>query len=1104
MVRPTDLLQRPDWYNALTLTERAALLRSGALAVGREAKSEAESAGEFLREWRAQAPFQSDSLFAQRLAQDGLTETDFVHILAAPAERLRDAIPAPPRWLCELSQAFLSTDARETQAPGLPPELAGAQSTAFLNAVTPLAIHFRARLSENIHALVRRRPEAPFDAATVLDLLYANVPAQLLGMISRTMVLELNVARLQGLLEGDTPAERFAGFAARLRESEVALALLAEYPVLARQLVLALEQWADSCLEFLARLCADRRELCRLFQIGEAARLSEVEGGLGDAHRGGRCVIRVRFDTGHQLIYKPRPLSVDVHFQNLLAWLNERGARPAFRTLHILDRGTHGWVEFVHAKDCTSAAEVRHFYERQGGYLALLYVLEATDFHHENLIAAGEHPVLVDLETLFHPRVEGGRGGRTELELARHVAVRSVLRTGLLPFRVGAGDAQAGVDLSGLGAVAGQLTPDKVLRWEQGGTDEMRAKFEQVTMPGARNRPGLAGGEVRTLDYVEQVVEGFSRTYELLRARRSELLADDGPLAPFTGDEVRAVVRHTRGYGLFLYESFHPDLLCDALERERFFDRLWIGTEEHPHLVRVLGAERADLLEGCVPKFTTRTDSRDIWSSAGTRTPDFFDEPGLALARRRLGRLSDEDLAQQVWFIRASLATLASGEEDWLWPGYRLEENARSPARERLRERLLAEARRVGDRLEELALRDEKDTTWLGLAYGQQHWALVPLGEDLYGGVPGIILFLAYLGALTGEGRYTDLARAALATLRLGLSHTRTQIKMIGAFQGWGGVIYLLTHLGRLWDDPTLTAEAEEIVKTLLPLVEKDEHNDIVSGAAGCLASLLCLYACAPSRDTLAAALQCGERLLEQARPMEQGVAWLIRVDTTRPPTGFSHGAAGVAWALLELSAVTGEERFRRAALAAVAYERSQFSARTGNWLDPGDPNSAARPGGESAQALTLAWCYGAPGIGVARARMLRHADVDVLREDLEAALKVTMRSGFGRNHSLCHGDLGNLELLLLAADTLSEPALRLRAESIAAGILKSIERDGWLCGTPLTVQSPGLMNGLAGIGYGLLRLAAPGRVPAVLVLEAPSRTRLNPDSSAVGGPIDI
>ena len=54
--------------------------------------------------------------------------------------------------------------------------------------------------------------------------------------------------------------------------------------------------------------------------------------------------------------------------------------------------------------------------------------------------------------------------------------------------------------------------------------------------------------------------------------------------------------------------------------------------------------------------------------------------------------------------------------------------------------------------------------------------------------------------------------------------------------------------------------------------------------------------------------------------------------------------------------------------------------------------------------------------------------------------------------------------------------------------MLASIERDGWLCGTRGGVEAPGLMNGLAGIGYGLLRLAAPERVPSVLALEPPRR----------------
>ena len=179
-------------------------------------------------------------------------------------------------------------------------------------------------------------------------------------------------------------------------------------PVLARQLITALENFVDSSLSFLGRLCADWEAIRAAFSPGtDPGVLVEVAGGVGDKHRGGQSVLIATFGSGLRVVYKPKALGVDVHVQELLAWLNARGDHPPFRTLTVLDRGRYGWVEFVAAAACTSADEVRRFYERQGGYLALLYALEATDFHGENLIAAGEHPVLVDLESLFHPRAGG-------------------------------------------------------------------------------------------------------------------------------------------------------------------------------------------------------------------------------------------------------------------------------------------------------------------------------------------------------------------------------------------------------------------------------------------------------------------------------------------------------------------------------------------------------------------------------------------------------------------------------------------------------------------------------------------------------------------------
>ena len=1084
-------IESANWYNATTLLERIAARRTRP-AVKSLAEFDAGLAARELEHWKSQEPFDNEAYFAERLALDEVSEEELFELLGEPPEAVHARFAETPEWLHEIAQAYTQTEASEAKeaAVPLPHEMRGKQTVGFINLIEPLFNRGRAHLREGIQALLEKYPSPPFDAETIEGLLVANLPWHLYMMVSRTMVLELNVARLEGLLEGETPEARFEHFMERLKDPLVALGILREYPVLARQIVTRLEKWVAFSLEFLEHLCADWDEIKNTFSPEqEPGLVVSIGGGAGDSHRGGRSVMLVRFDGGWQIVYKPRSLAVDEHFQELLLWLNQRGSHPPFRTLKILNRGAHGWVEFVRAHPCDSPAEVQRFYERQGGYLALLYALEATDLHYENLIAAGEHPVIIDLESLFHPRIRTIDIEQPDVRLVSNATTYSVLRIGLLPYRTWADKESDGVDLSGLGGEAGQLTPDRVLQWERAGTDEMRALRKQMEMPGSHNRPRLNDADVNILDYAEAIAGGFSIIYKLLLEHRDELLASDGLLTRFASDEVRAIVRATRVYGMLLQESSHPDMLRDALELERFYDRLWLGRDENKFLPHVIPHERADLLGGDIPMFTTQPGSRDVWSSTGERIPNFLNDTGLSLVEQRLRRFGEEDLGQQLWFIRASLATLTLSRDDLMkWPSYRPVAPERELEGEELRERLLTEARKVGDRLEALALRGEDDVAWIGLAYNNQQWGLVPLLEDLYGGACGLILSLAYLGEVTREERYTMLAQTALKTMRRRLVYTKNTFNSIGAFNGLGGLIYALSHLSALWRDASLLIELEEIIERLPELIERDEDLDVVGGSAGCIGSLMSLHASAPSERLRSLALLCGERLIARSTAMEEGIGWFSRIETSKPITGFSHGTSGIAWALMRLGAWIGDERFSAAALDAVRYEHTQFSEGEGNWLDMSDPQSKGQPGQDGQFALSMAWCYGAPGIGLARLGMLRHSDDPLIREEALTALRTTLARGFGTNHSLCHGDLGNMDFLLQASETFKQPELPARINLLTNIILESMRRHGWLCGVPLGVESPALMNGLAGICYGLLRLAEPARVPSILVLAPPSQ----------------
>lgn len=1076
-----------EWCRAATLLERRSAGRAR-----RGGDFDEAAAERHMRRWREQSPFDRDEFWQQRLALDGLGEDEFRRLLGEPPSEACAGNTAGAEWLSELARAFSECapprDSECAQAQGdefaIDEELRTKPLAGFLNLVEPLIRRGRARVREGARLLARHKAARHFDPETVADTLARGLPSKLLWMTSRTLILELNVARLQGELEGETPEQRFASFAHRLRERETAVRLLKEYSVLARRLTGAVNGWVGASLEFLGRLCTDWDALLETFDVtGEPGLLVGVKGDAGDPHRGGRSVLIAEFASGFRVVYKPRSLSVDLHFQELLEWLELRGARPPLRRLKIVERGTHGWVEFIRSCPCEDDDEVRRFYTRQGAYLALLYALEATDFHFENLIAEGEHPVLIDLESLFQPRVMGADIRQPDLRLASQTATHSVLRVGLLPQRMLAKEGYEGLDMSGLGAVAGQLAPERAVRLDNVGTDEMRVAREQPELPDGLHRPRLGAEPVNASDYGEQIVEGFESMYRLLLREREALLTEGGPLSRFAADEVRVIVRDTYTYSLLLNESLHPDLLRDGLDLERFFDRLWVGIEKHPYRARVIAAERADLLNGDVPFFSTRPDSRDLCGNAPAPVSDFFDATGLALVRKRMRLLCEDDLARQVWFIRASLTTLSVELTSAEWPGYEMTE----PAAVADAETLIKAARAVGDRLAEIALRGERDATWFGLdSVRETRLALRALDHNLYEGLPGVSLFLAHLGALTGDESYTRLARAALTTLRRQVERGRSSVERIGVFDGWGGVIYALAHMGSLWREPALFDEAQEIVGLLPELIARDRSFDIVGGAAGCSAGLRSLYLCAPSEQTLAAARACGEILIRNARPMERGVGWITPVPASRPPSGFSHGVAGISCALLKLFALTRDERFRATALAGIEYERSLFSQEEGNWLDQRDMGTLSRRKGREGAQSICAWCYGAPGIGLARLSTLGELDDEETRAEIEVALRTTLAQGFGQNHSLCHGDLGNIELLSEYARLTRDARYEREVARLSAVILESIERVGWLCGLPSGVESPGLMTGLTGIGYGLLRLAAPGRVPSVLMLDAP------------------
>ncbi|MFJ2495871.1 type 2 lanthipeptide synthetase LanM family protein [Streptomyces sp. NPDC087539] len=871
-----------------------------------------------------------------------------------------------------------------------------------------------------------------------------HLSRRLARLAARTLVLELHGARQDGRLAGDGPEDRFTDFLRRTGARSGLTALCTTYPVLARILARAALDAAAALAEMLLRFSVDRLVLpgghgSRGDEAG-GGRLVGVEPGAGDGHRGGRTVMLLRFEGGARLVYKPRPLAAHRHFNELVQWFDSLPGTPGLRTLALLDRGPYGWVEFVAERPCRSARQVETFYRRQGALLALLHTLDGTDLHHENLIADGEYPVLVDVETLFHPPLPTA-GSDDPAARALH---DSVHRVGLLPQLL-VGDETA-LDMSGIGGGQAADSPVRSADWADAGTDRMRLVRRTARFGGSANRPRLTGTPADPSAFTRALCAGFRAGYTAIKEARSELLRSGGLLDRFAHDEVRVVARPTWIYASLLDESTHPDLMKDAAARQEVLALLGTDTLGSATLPGLLDEEIAQLWSGDVPLFTALPDRTDLWSGAGRLLPGTLGRTGLSLVRAKLAAMDTVDRQDQERIIRAAMVTTSREPAHEPRPGPR---RVRTAATAPEPEHLLAAARSVGDQLVSQAYSGPTRLNWIGLELlDERYWRLGPMAADLAGGYTGTACFLAQLAALTGADRYATAARDALAPLAglLDVLHARPDdLGPVGsgAFAGLGGIAYALLQVADALDDPRLGQLVLPALRLTGAAAVSESECGVRGGTAGGLAGLLAGYRVTGRADVWRAAERCAGLLREAPLP---------------DAPGFADGSAGIGWALLRFAEAGGGEPYRASGLAAL---RAATGAVDGD----------------------ISWCRGRTGVALAVLdSAAAQADPSLSAWAREATADIA-EAGPPPDDSLCHGELGVLELLRRG-----EPSgARTRWVERAGALLAAADRAKPRCGTPGQVSHPGLLTGLAGIGHGLLRAGFPDRVPSVLLLDAPA-----------------
>jgi type 2 lantibiotic biosynthesis protein LanM len=504
-----------------------------------------------------------------------------------------------------------------------------------------------------------------------------------------------------------------------------------------------------------------------------------------------------------------------------------------------------------------------------------------------------------------------------------------------------------------------------------------------------------------------------------------------------------------------------------------------------PSAFPILEAELRAMEQLDVPYFEASATASSLAVGAVPPITDYFKAPSFEDALKQIETLSENDLARQTAIIHgsfdartASTASIPGGR----WTARQLPTHNR--------ERYIAEAMSVASDLEGRAIPDvDGSLSWIGLGYLPQaeRFQLEALGHSLVDGRSGIALFLAALAHVTADPGYTRLAVRTLQPLRRQIqtldesSRARfAQAYGIGGASGLASLCYSLVKCATWLEDESLLSDAVTVCNLITKQrIAEDRHLDVMSGAAGTILGILPLYRATRDPRILDVAVDCARHLIEHQQRSAPGArAWQTQWD--RPLTGFSHGAAGIAYALLRLYSVTRSTALHESAMQGIEYERSVFSHSQSNWPD------FRRNAFADQHECATKWCHGATGIGLARVGSLPLTDDPRIKDEIEIALQTTVEFDLHAIDHLCCGNLGRIETLLVAGQRLArEDWTRIAHLNAANVIARAQERHAYhlFPNLPTSVFHPGFFAGTAGIGYQLLRLAD-ADLPCVLLWE--------------------
>lgn len=941
------------------------------------------------------------------------------------------------------------------------------ESIAFGALFEPLAQHESRSLFE--HAGVSK---SFFSAASINDLSNAFCQ-QLSNILSKCLQHEFSIYRLNQVKEQHGEASENSiskNSSVLLKEFLDALKdgaiydLMIKYSNAAREAVFFVRHWRTNMCEMLSRFNADKGDLESFLSVSpDTLFVEHFQVNLGDPHNEGRSVAKLTFREGLSVYYKPRDTEVEERLKILSAPLTAGMKSNAILFPDYLVRDGYGWAREVQS----TVPDLKEFYFNGGHTLACAWAFGGTDLHDENIVMSSG-PVIVDGEMFASPIPALKEG--SPIQTMNMVELDTVLRSGMLPRWETYGDGSY-VLINGLAGGRVHATGMLHQRFEDVNTDGMRLVVEETNI----QAPNILPQAIHSpSDYTDYLVAGFEHCCDTLETMIEERGVKD--IADSLADiSVRFLVRDTNIYAILQQRLRLPQFALSALDSEIEIDVLgltFLSSDAAMELWSIFLHEKKSLISGDIPFFKVKADQYS-WFKDGLEVKGLFQKSGVDVVVERLKEISQESTQAQAALIRASMYAVEKGRE--LKQQASVEDHQQNSfpdvvsASRNVPIHWEDAVHRIAERICESAVHMGSAVNWIAPVYnkGEKHFKIKSLDCGLYDGQSGVALFLASHYKVLGDRKSGILARQVFDTLSRP-EHLRpwsAELDVVrGGCVGRASLAFALNEAATLLNEPAYRDAALHLIADITQeSVTQNSEIDWISGVAGEAAAVLhvtngdnhnyCRWATARLKSILSNIEVPGRT-------------------TSCDFSGAGHGLAGIALALLRISKVY--EPAKTLLDSVVRDLRGAFwDSLSASWHVS---LSQQRPDLGNYTDDMSGWAHGDAGV-------------------------ITMLGGFDipelvqAHNNLKHSELLDYDTLSMGNGSLIEMWLQSgdsdMAQSIAGSMVARAGELGRFRTPGSEFLSPGLFNGLAGIGYSILRCRYPESLANVLRLEGGGNAKI-------------